>query len=202
MNASIERSIQYLANLKICNPYSYHCHLYRDCFSFCLIAESGRTLYNTFRWNDCLHRRNGHQMWHIHCSVSLCCMYAIMFPIVGLLCCRLPMLVDEYDDDGDNSGDAMVIYFQLIRANRTASLLNPTSHLNLYPKLLSPNDLLCHLKYYPLKMQLTFYQNLCTSVKIKWINRKDVCAENFSWIQFTNLNKHIKSLSSQNLFHF
>lgn len=72
------------------------------------------------------------------------------------------MLADEYDDDDGDNSDAMVRYFPLIRANRTASLLNPTSHLNLYPKLLSLGDLLCHLKYYPLKMQLTFYRNLCT----------------------------------------
>lgn len=115
---------------------SYHFHLYRCCFVllFYLIAESGHTLYNTFRWNDCLHRWNGHQMWHIHCFVSLCCMFAIMFPIVGLSRYRMPMLADGCDDDDDDNNGAMVRYFHLIRVNRTASLLNLTSHLNLYPK--------------------------------------------------------------------
>lgn len=134
--------------------FAYHCHLYRCCYVFCLIVESDRTLYNTFQWSDCLHRRNGHQMWCNHCSVSLCCMFAVMFPKVVWLYYR--MLVDVYDD-GDNN-DAMVKYFHLIRVNHTPSLLNPMSHLNPYPKLLNPNDLLCHLKCYPLKMQLTSYQ--------------------------------------------
>lgn len=87
---------------------------------------------------------------------------------------------DDGGGGGDGNSDVVMMNSHSIRVNHTTNLLNPMLHLNPYPKLLSPNDLLCHLKYYPLKMQLTFYQNLCTSVKIKWINQKDVCAENFS----------------------